>query len=85
MPTAVAETVRLLTDKAMSKGFDVREEPSPVSNTVYVELTRQRGWVARIRVSDHSIAGRLRYPLEIRTTDPESVVDDVIASLLSQN
>ena len=80
----MAETVRILTDKAKSKGFDVREELSPVSNTVYVELTRQRGWMARIRVSDHDVSD-VRYPLEVRTTDPESVIDDMIAALLSQN
>ena len=84
MSRTVAETVSLLTHKATSKGFDVQEERSPVSDTVYVKLIRQYGWAARIRVSDHGFAGRERYPLEIRTTDPESVIDDVMAALLSQ-
>ena len=78
----VSEAVSLLTRKALAVGFCVRRELSPVSDTVYVEVTAPTGeWMVRVRVSDHALPGRFRYPLEIRTTDPESAIDDVITSL----
>ena len=77
----VAEVANLLTCKSVAVGLEVKMERSPVSDTVYVELTSPWGWTARVRVSNHDLPGRDRYPLELRTTDPESAIDDVVGSL----
>ena len=78
----VIEAARLLEAKAVEAGYDAKAAPSPVSDTIYVHVRHKRlGWTTRIRVSDHDVPRRERYPMELRTTDPESAYDDMIASL----
>ncbi len=79
--TAV-ELAMLLEAKARAAGFAVQTEPSPRSDSRYVRLRHPAGWTAHVRVSDHDLAGGRR-PLELRTTDPESAIDDLMASLVS--
>ena len=82
MQLTVIEAARLLERKAVDAGYDAKAAPSPVSDTIYVYVRHKRlGWSTRIRVSDHGLRGRDRYPMKIRTTDSESAYDDMIASL----
>ncbi len=78
----VIEAAQLLTSKAVEAGYETKTTPSPASDTIYLTISHPiLRWSVRVRVSDHDLSGRERYPLEIRTIEPESAFDDVIARL----
>lgn len=79
----VVEAAQLLASKAVEAGYETKTRFSPASDTIYLTIIHPRlGWSAPIRVSDHDLPGRERYLMEIRTTEPESAFDDMIASLM---